>query len=60
MIPGSFAYCYLGYAGGCALLDNDKGFPLETQIKLGIASVLLALLVVLPILLRKRFFKKPA
>jgi uncharacterized membrane protein YdjX (TVP38/TMEM64 family) len=60
MIPGTFAYVYLGVAG-CSLIDpmidgklSLASLPGETTHKLVIAFALLAALAVLPIFLRKR------
>lgn len=62
MLPGTFAYVYLG-ATGCSLIDSviqgnfsPADMPPEVRNKLLIAILLLAFLSVLPVLLKK--FKK--
>jgi uncharacterized membrane protein YdjX (TVP38/TMEM64 family) len=64
MLPGTFAYVYLG-ATGCQLIDSViqgktsfSQFPAEVRNSLLIAIVLLAFLSVLPILLKKLRKKK--
>ena len=59
MLPGTFAYVYLG-ATGCQLIDSViqgktsfAEFPAEVRNSLLIAILLLAFLSVLPILLKK-------
>jgi uncharacterized membrane protein YdjX (TVP38/TMEM64 family) len=59
MLPGTFAYVYLGSAG-CKLIDSMiqgtftfKDFPPEVRNSLIVAIVLLALLSVLPLIIKK-------
>ena len=60
MLPGTFAYVYLGESVGCTMIDaviqrhfSFADMPAEIRTKLLIALSLLAVLSILPILLKK-------
>ena len=59
MLPGTIAYVYAGHAVGCAIIDSKTGLDPAIKLKLAIALGLLALLSVVPLLI-KRFKKKSA